>query len=884
MPIPARVRSLWATLIHKDRLDRELDDELRAAVETLVRRYTDEGLDPESARRAALAEFDDLHAVAENVREARFGAGLDACLVDVRYGWRCLRSAPAFAAVIVATLALGIGANTALFSVVHALLLKPLPYRDPARLVFVWLDRNQVGYPRGPMSGPDLRDLRERTRSFAELGGIWATGSVTLTGDREPEQLRSALVTTNFFDVLGVRPALGRGLVPEDVESAEPVVLLGWELFQRRFGGDPSIVGRTIQVNGDRTRVIGVLPEDCRLLLPPTASVPDRLQAFIPFWPHLEDGPRRNHFLRVVGRLAAGVTLEMARDDVAAMAGEVSRELGTGRSFTLVNLQDEGVREIRAPLAALAVGVGLLLAIACVNVAGLLIARAAGRARETALRIALGASRMRLLRQSLIEGLMLTALGVIAGIGTGAVCLRIFVAVAPASLRRLESSSIDAQVLLFTIAVSSFWGVLFSLAPVAEIFRAAGLGGSGRAAAALATASARTGGTVIRYRLRRDLIVAQVAMSMVLLVSAALLVRAFDRVLRVDPGFRADRHLTFRVAIPGRLETREAYNAFTLELQRRVAAMPGITGGGVVSHIPYDDLPNWALPYSLESPLPADAPSADSRAVTPGLLESLGVTLVEGRLFTADDRDPDRPAIVIDDMLARELWPGQSAVGRTLFVRLGTERATVIGVVKHLRLRSLIADLSPQLFVPLIVAQRNPIAFMFATSEANPASLVPAVRAAVASLDPLLPIYEARPMRDYIDDARATRRFTMLLAAAFALAALALTSVGVYGVLAYAVAHRQHELGVRRALGADTVRIAAAVVREGVGFAVAGTAIGLGGALVAGTLLETQLYGLEATDPVSFAAAGALIVAGAIVACGVPAWRAVRVSPMDALR
>jgi len=746
--------------------------------------------------------------------------------------------------------------------------------------VFVWLNRNQVGYTRGPMSGPDYRDLRDRTGSFADVGGIWATTSVTFDGGSEPEQVRSAYVTTNFFDLLGARTVLGRAFVAADASSAEPVILLGWDLFQRRFGGDPAIVGSAIQIDGQATRVVGVLARDFRLLLPPDASVPAYLQAFTPFWPNLENGPRRNLFMRVVARLRPNATLTAARDDVAAMAVAVSREIGTPRSFTLAGLQDEGVRDIRAPLMALFAGVGLLLAIACVNVAGLLIARAAGRAGETALRVALGASRLRLLRQALVEGLLLTMLGVVAGIGVGIACVRLFVALAPPSLSRLTgSTTIDLQVLLFTIGVSACWGVLFSLAPATEVFRAAS-----RVAPALASSSTRTAATPLRYRLRGTLIVAQIAMSMVLMVGAALLVRAFDRIIHVDPGFRGERHVTFRIAIPGRLETREAVNDFVAELQRRVRAIDGIIGGGAVSHIPYDDLPNWALPYSLEPPIAPDAPSADTRAVSVGLLESLGVTLLEGRLFTDADRDPVHPVVIIDDLLARELWPGRSALGRPLYARMNHERATVIGVVKHLRLRSVIADLSPQMFVPFSIAQRNPIAFMFATAGDNPAALVPRIRAAVASLDPRVPIYEPRPMQEYIDQARSTRRFTMVLASSFALAALALTSVGVYGVLAYAVAHRRHELGVRRALGADTARIASAVLREGVGFALAGCALGTAAAAIAGELLRTQLYAIEPTDLASFAIATVVIVGGASVACWIPAWRAIAVSPMDALR
>ena len=424
MPLLPRLRSLWSTLAHKERLDRELDEELRAAVDTLAERYHRDGLDLGAARRAAARDLGGVETVRDEVREARVGAGIDALLLDLRYAWRALRKAPGFAAVVVVTLALGIGANTAIFSVVHAMLLKPLPYRDADRLAFIWLDRtvtsatrSGLGYPRGPMSGPDLRDLRERTRTFAGFGGIWASGTIALTEGGEPEQLRGALVTTNFFQVLGVESALGRTFRPDDsAPGATQAIVIGWELFQRRFGGDPATVGRRVKVNDDFATIVGVLPRDFRLLLPPDAAVPDRLQAFAPFWPDLEGGPRRNLFLRVIGRMRPGVTIAQARDDVAAMSHAVSRELGAQRAFTTVALQDDGVRDIRGPLLALFGGVAILLMIACVNVASLLIARAASRTKETALRLALGASRGRLLRQSLVEGSLLTLLGATAGV------------------------------------------------------------------------------------------------------------------------------------------------------------------------------------------------------------------------------------------------------------------------------------------------------------------------------------------------------------------------------------------------------------------------------------------------------------------------------------
>jgi len=528
MPLLPKVRSLWNTLVNKDRLDRDLDDELQAAVETLAARHVEAGMEPRAARRAAiraLAGPGGIEQVRAAIRENRTGAALDALALDVRYGWRGLRKAPGLTATLVATLALGIGANTAIFSVVHAMLLKPLPYRDADRLAFIWLDRTStaatisgLGYPRGPMSGPDLRNLREGTRTFEAFGGIWASGTIALTEDGEPEQLRGALVTTNFFDVLGVSPALGRGFRFEDIaagaaEGGAQALLIGWDLFQRRYGGNPSVIGRRIRLNEGFATIVGVLPRGFRLLLPPDAAVPDRLQAFTPFWPDLENGPRRNLFLRIIGRMKPGVTIEQAREDVTAMSRNLTRELGSQRTFTTVALQDDDVREIRGPLLALFGGVAILLLIACVNVASLLIARAASRSKETALRLALGASRARLVRQLLVEGVLVTMLGAAAGIFVGYAGLRMLLALTPESLSRLDASRIDPAVLAFTLSISVVWGVLLSLAPCVELFPPSRLwrfGATGWVSWNLLTTGRTTSGRT-RYRTRAVLVIAQIA-------------------------------------------------------------------------------------------------------------------------------------------------------------------------------------------------------------------------------------------------------------------------------------------------------------------------------------------------------------------------------------
>jgi predicted permease len=879
--ILSRLASLRNTLFRKAVLDRDLDEEIRAAEETLVDRHLAGGMSPQAARRAAAAALGGpggIIRVKEEVRAGRIGASIDSLLLDLRYAWRGLWTTSGLTVVMIVTLALGIGANAAIFSVVRAMLLEPLPYRDADRLVFVWLDQTGIGYPRGPLSGPDLRNLREGSTTCAEFGAIWATGTVALSGDGDPEQLRSAFVTSNFFQVLGADSALGRTFRPEDsAAGAPPTVLLGWELFERRFGGDPSIVGRRILVNDELTTVIGVMPKTFRLLLPPDSSVPDRLQVWQPFWHDLEHGPRGNLFLRVIGRMRPGVTVAQAGADVDGIAQRITGELGRARAFSTVGLQADDVRDIRGPLLALFAGVGILLLIACVNVASLLVARAAARARETALRLALGASRGRLLRQSLVEGLVLTLLGAAAGVLVGYGGLRVLAALAPEPLGRIGVPRIDLTVLAFTLAISVVWGVLFSLAPATELFRT---GPHGSLQPRL-----RSTLTPVRYRTRATLVVVQIALSVVLLIGAGLLVRAFVEVQRVDIGFRTDRHLTFRVALPdSRYGSTEAVLAAATELRRRLAALPRVTGAGAISHLPYDDLPNWGLTFALEGAPRGDSgvAKADTRSISTGLLETLGVRLVEGRFFTDDEKTP---VVIVDDMLARRLWPGRSALGQHFLLGQASpdRRVSVVGVVRHLRLRSLVEDLTPQIYIPYRIWQRSPMAYVVRTDR-DPSALAGDVRAAVAAFDPRLPIYDVRAMGTYIDAARAIRRFTMLLAAAFAACALALTCIGVYGVLAYAVAVRRHEFGVRRALGADTVQVVREILREGLTFAVAGSIAGLAGAAIAARLLQSQLYAVHPRDPITYGASMALLLCGAALACSIPAYRATAISPMDALR
>ena len=886
MPLRARLAATLRTLFRQSSLDRDLDEELHTYEQFLGDRKIAAGVDPPAARAAARRELGDLSLVKADVGAARVGHVIETTLWDARYTLRSLAKTPGFAAAAIVTLALGIGANSAIFSIVRAMLLSPLPYRDPSRLVFVWSDMSAIGYPRAPLSAPELKDLRDRTTLFDGFGSVWSTTAV-LNGDGEPEQLRVGLVSTNFFSLLGADAAVGRTFAAEDESTSAPrTILLTSSLWQRRYGGDRAVVGRAIRVNGQTTTVIGVMPADFRLLMPPDSAVPDDLQAFVLLNPQaLVRAPRGQQYLRVVGRMKRGVTLAEARDDVNRVAAAISKEFteygANGRVLMTVGLQADGVRQIRPVLLALSGGVGILLLIACVNVASLLVARAAARARETAVRLSFGATRLRLLRQCLVEGLILAVFGTVAGIATGWAALRLLLMLRPDQLSRLDSARVDATVLAVTIATAAGCGILFSLAPLVELRRADPLH-------ALQADGRRAGGS-IHYRMRSALVLVQIAMSVVLLVGAALMLRSFAALQRVNPGFRSEGTLTFRMALGPRYQAPEAFNAFGRQLEAALASLPGVKGVGALSHVPYDTVPNWGGPYlSRIDQDESTAVMADNRAVTPGLLETIGMELVDGRFFTEDDDQRRDLVVIVDDQLARRSWPGRSAVGQRIAsdpFSTGHPRvwATVIGVVRHLRHRTLLEDLNDQLYFSERQVRRNPVAY-FVRVAGDPATVSAQVKRTVAALDPELPVSDVRPFDDYVSAARAPQRFSSLLALTFGGVALMLATVGVYGVIAYATARRRYEFGVRLALGARPRHVTGAIVREGARLTALGMAAGVVIAAAASRLLSAQLYGVSPHDPVSYLATAAAIGIAALLASWVPAKRAVAVTPLDALR
>ena len=883
-----RFASFWRTVTRGRRLDADLDAELLSYVDEIAARKIAGGADPAAARRLALMEIGGIDHVKEEVRDVRIGRLVEETIRDTAYAWRMLRKAPGFTAAAVVTLALGVGANTAIFSVVHALLIAPLPYANPDRLVFVWANQTTEGYARAPLSGPELTDLDTRASLFEGFGAIWAT-TAALTGDNEPEQLRIGHVSHDFFSLLGANAAIGRTFIDSDLAKGPPTaILLSASVWRRRYGGDPSIVGTRILVNGRPTTVVGVMPADFRLLMPPDASVPDDLEAFQPFDRFLPEYPRGQRFLRVIGRMRPDVQLGAAQQDIARVGEEISKAYthygAAGRKFETVSLQADAVHDIRGPLLAMFGGVAILLLIACVNVASLLIARAAARTKETAMRVALGAGNTRLLRQHLVEGLLLTTLGAVAGILVARWGLDALLALAPPALSRLSAAHINIPVIVFSFAVVFAWGVLLSAAPLTEVWRV-------RLANAIRIDAARTGGST-RQSLRSALIAGQVAMSVVLVIGALLLVRTFQNVQSLDPGFNDRAIQSFRLAVRAPSRERAAAEralAFSRELQSALSSLPGVVGAAAISHAPYDHVPNWGGPYLPEKGAdPSTAKQADYRSLSPGALELLGIRLVEGRSFTEQDDLTSQPVVIVDTRLAARTWPGQSALGRHLgvdtFVTGKAEvGATVIGVVEHVRHRDPILEVREQIYFPQRQAMRNPSVWIVKAA-ADPGALMPAIRETLKKLDPTLPIYDVRPLAAYAEGANATRQFTMQLSVLFALVALALASVGIYGVMAYSVATRHREFGVRRALGAHNRQVLALVARDGGRLLARGLAGGVAAAALVAWLMRGLLFGVSPWDPATYASAIPVLIVAGLVACLLPARRAMAANPVEALR
>src|SRR5579872_930475 len=700
---------LYRFLFRRQHLEDELDEELRSCFDMLVDRYIARGMTPEAARRAARIEFEGVEQVKEGVRDVFLGMNLETIGQDIRYAWRALRKTRGFTTIAVATLALGIGVNTAIFSVVYAALLKPLPYGQPEQLALVWSNFQQMAAIRAVTSGPILGELEHRSRAFQSLAGLW-TGTGTFLGE-DPEQVKLGFVTTNFFDTLGVRAAVGRTFVKEEGVGGRPTIVVSDGLWRRRFGANPDIVGSAVRFQGGLVTIVGVLPPQFDLRLDPTAAV--GVEAYTPFRDDLNKRPRTLYFLRVIARLKPGVTLQQARQDLDRVAVEIrgayTEFAAENLTFTIAGIHADVVREIRPAVIAMFAGAGFVLLICCVNVTSLLLARSSDRRKEMALRGALGASRWRIVRQLLTEGLTLCVAAGAMALAVAWVVLRGLSMVRPVQLARVGPIGLNWPVLGFAAAVSLGAVLLFGLVPGWETMKHDLIG-------ALRD-GARASSGLLRRRFGSALVIAEIAAGLVLVVGAGLTIRTWSKVRDVQPGFHPQNLLTFQLAV-GRLSfTDKGLLKGEKQLEERLSAIPGVDAVGGTSHLPLDDYANWYSPIRPEGQTRADAAAllADYRCVTPGYFAAMGTRLIQGRYFDEQDRAGGRQVAIVDEMLARSVWPGQSVIGKRVeaehvtndgFVPIWTE---IVGVVEHMRVHSLRTELRGEIYLPFEQSARSPL-------------------------------------------------------------------------------------------------------------------------------------------------------------------------------
>ena len=797
---------------------------------------------------------------------------------DVRYAVRMLRRQPGFTIVAVLTLALGVGANTAVFTVVNGVLLRPLPYRDPGRLVQLLHGRN--GRLSMTFSPPNFLDVTTQSGVFSGATAV-TPSSANLTGTGDPQLIDGANVTASFFNVIGVVPRLGRGLVDADGDGGgADVVVLGDGLWRRRFGARPDVVGSTMRMDGKPFTIVGVAPPDLNL---PAGAEYWRPLVFKPR--DVSDSARGAQWIGAIARLKPGVDLDQAKRAMAVVAGRLSRDYprtDKDRVITAMGLQDRIVRGIRPALLILLGAVTLVLLVACVNVANLLLARANGRTREVAVRAALGAGRGRLVQQFLAESVVLGLAGGVAGLVVAYGSTRALVALGPASIPRLGEVGVDGRVLAFTIAIAVLTSVVFGLVPA--------LAATGHAAARFVSTAGRgavgPGGT----RVRRTLVVCEMALAVVLLIGAGLLIRSYQRISVVNPGFSADHILTFMVALPEqKYKTSAEAGRFMRDLVARVGDHPGVQHAAGVYGLPLDDTFRASSSFTRNGETDsADSPTAGMRIVTPRYFSTMQIPLRSGRAFDARDDENGPEVVAINEEAARRYWPGIDPLGQQLKlgVRLAEARSglkTIVAVVGDVKANSLDATAAPEVYVPYAQHQVDSLTIAIRTS-GDPMAFVPMARADLASLDRDLPLAGVRTMDEVIGRSIAERRFTMLLLASFACVAVLLAAVGVYGVLAYLVSQRTQEIGVRLAIGATPGDVVRLFVREGAGLTLVGVACGLAGALAVTRALSTLLFGVTTTDPITFAAVAGMLAIVALLASYLPARRAARVDPMTALR
>jgi putative ABC transport system permease protein len=811
---------------------------------------------------------------------------------DLRFNLRMLRKSPGFTAVAVLTLALGIGANTAMFSVIHGVLLKPLAFNDPDRLLMLWADNPtwQLGSHELPPANSDLPEWRASATSFEQIAAL-QTKLAELSDDGNPERIGGANVSANLLPMLGIQPRLGRQFAEEEEQQGKDrVAIISYALWQRRFGGDAGIIGKTISINRVPRTIIGVLPEGFNFPqareMPHGYNLPERTDLWTPmakdaeFW-----GNHTQRQLLLIARLKTGVTQAQAQAEMNAIAAEQAKtypQTHEGWSVWLTPLFKQMVGQTRTPLLILLGAVGFLLAIACANIANLLLARATARRREMAVRAAIGAGRARIIRQLLTESLLLATLGGGLGLLFGYLGLTVLMKFIPPNLPRMQNITLDTNVFIFTALISMLTGVLFGLVPAWQASKVN-----------LADALKDTSYTNSAGRSNRShslLVITEVALVAILLVGAGLMLQSFQRRLAIDPGFKPQGVATFELLLPwSQYGDNTQRGQFFEQARSQLSNLPGVRAVGAVSILPLNGSENmtWLAVEGAE-PIPrGKEPMGEDRLITPGYFDAMGVTLVSGRDFNAMDGAGKLPVAIVNEQLARQFFPAGDAVGKRIKRALDDEEwKTIVGVVRDVHSSTLEAQTRPQFYHPLAQApwEATEMAMVLRADEPALPSLRSAIQEEFKQIDAALPIANFRTMEQVVTTALARPRFSTLLLGLFAAMALLLTVVGLYGVVAYTVNQRTREIGIRVALGAQRHSILTLVIRQGMQPALIGLTIGLTGAFALMRLLASQLYEVQATDPLTFGVVAIGLLLTACAACYAPARRATKVDPMVALR
>jgi putative ABC transport system permease protein len=869
-----RLRALWRS----EDIHEEIAEEMRFHIELRTEENVRHGMRPEDARREAERQFGHFSRIREEGYDVRGGRWLEATWQDLRYGARMLWKKPSFTLIAVITLALGIGANTAIFSVVNAVLLRPLPYPEPARLIRLWESNPGRGWPEFSVAAPNFEDWRKQQAVCSQLAA-YETTTFNLTGSGEPERVAALGVTASLFPALGVLPARGRNFLPaEEQAGGNRVAILSDGLWQRRFGADPQLIGRQIQLNGESYTVVGVMPPLFQLTRGTEVWVPLMLDQAVYPW----RADRSNHTLQVIGRLKQGVSLTQAQAAMDTIAHRLEQQYpksNAGWGVRIRTFYDWVVPEqIRRSMLVLFAAVGFVLLIACANVANLLLARASSRQREMAVRAALGASRARVMRQLLTESLLLAGLGGLAGTLLALWGARILKASTALNIPRLDETRLDLRVLGFTLIVSLLTGLIFGLAPAwqaskLDLNETLKEGG-------------RSGGSGARHRLRGAMVVGEVALALVLLVGAGLMIRSFAQLQNVPLGFAPQNVLTMQVYLPTSKYGQGAPVNFFNQLLERLRAVPGVTDAAAVTQPPLAGSVGWTQEITLEGreAAPADAKlSVRTFAITPRYFQTMGIPLLQGRDFTAQDRRDAPLTFIVSEAFARRFWPNENAIGKRFRTDAFNLFGTVVGVVGNVRNVSLDDEGGAAFYFSQSYIGLSGLVVVVRTV-APPETMTAALRARVHSLDRDLPVYNVRTLEQLVAKAAGQPRFQTLLLGLFGTAALLLAAIGIYGVMAYAVTQRTHEIGVRMALGAQARDVRALVVRQGMRLALVGVALGLALAFGLTRFLKGLLYQVSTTDALTFVLIPSLLVGVTLLACYVPARRATKVDPTVALR